>query len=174
MMFSISEDDVRSMPPEDVTGNYVVAGYFPGSDRPSGQSFIRSFKTKYGTDRPASEQATAAYDAVRLWAEAVKEAGTANVATVRSTIDHQTLAGEEGVIAIDPGSRHAWRNLAVGRIRSDGLVETLWSTRGPTRPTPFPTTRSHSEWMKFLALVQREKATRRAATTSEPLKGATP
>ena len=116
----------------------------------------------------------AAYGAVRLWAEAVKEAGSADASTVRSTISHQTIPSPEGVIAVDPDSRHAWRNLAVGRIRSDGQVDTLWSTRGPTRPTPFPATRTRPEWTKFLVTVQREKAARRAALSSEPRSGATP
>ena len=121
-----------------------------------------------------SEQAMAAYGAVRLWAEAVKGAGSADASTVRSTISHQTIPSPEGVIAVDPDSRHAWRNLAVGRIRSDGQVDTLWSTRGPTRPTPFPATRTRPEWTKFLVTVQREKAQRRAAPSPEPRSGATP
>jgi hypothetical protein len=104
----------------------------------------------------------------------VKEAGAADASTVRSTISHQTLPSPEGVIAVDPESRHAWRNLAVGRIRSDGQVDTLWSTRGPTRPTPFPATRTRPEWTKFLVTVQREKPQRRAAPSSEPRPGATP
>lgn len=174
MMFGIGEDELRAIPREDVSGNYVVSGHFPGGDRASSQSFFAAFRARYGNDRPTSEQAMAAYEAVRLWADAVREAGTANVGTVRSTIDHQTLPSAEGVIAIDPESRHAWRNLAVGRVRGDGQVETLWSTRGPTRPTPFPSTRSHGEWTKFLALVQREKAARRAVTAPEPRPGATP
>lgn len=174
MMFGVGEDDLRAIPKEDVTGQYVVSGHFPGGDRPSAHSFVADFRARYGNDRPTSDQAMAAYEAVRLWADAVREAGTANVGTVRSTIDHQTLPSAEGVIAIDPESRHAWRSLAVGRVRGDGQVETLWSTRGPTRPTPFPTTRSHGEWKKFLAIVQREKAARRAVTAPEPRPGATP
>ena len=174
MMFTVTEDELQAMPRDDVTGNYVVAGSFQGKDRATDQAFASTFTTSTGTERPRSEQAMAAYGAVRLWAEAVKEAGSADASTVRSTISHQTLPSPEGVIAVDPESRHAWRNLAVGRIRSDGQVDTLWSTRGPTRPTPFPATRTRPEWTKFLVTVQREKAQRRAAPSSEPRSGATP
>ena len=116
----------------------------------------------------------AAHGAVRLWAEAVREAGTADVAIVRSTIRHQTLPSPEGVIAVDPENRHAWRNLSVGRIRPDGQIDTLWSTRGPTRPTPFPATRSRPEWGRFMVSLQRETALRRPAAPSEPRPGIAP
>ena len=174
MMFTVSEDELQAMPRDDVALNYVVAGSFQGKDRATDQAFASTFTTSTEKERPRSEQAMAAYGAVRLWAEAVKEAGSADASTVRSTISHQTLPSPEGVIAVDPDSRHAWRNLAVGRIRSDGQVDTLWSTRGPTRPTPFPATRTRPEWTKFLVTVQREKAQRRAAPSSEPRSGATP
>ena len=174
MMFTVSEDELQAMPRDDVTLNYVVAGSFQGKDRATDQAFASTFTTSTGNERPTSEQAMAAYGAVRLWAEAVGGAGSADASTVRSTISHQTIPSPEGVIAVDPESHHAWRNLAVGRIRSDGQVDTLWSTRGPTRPTPFPATRTRPEWNKFLVTAQREKAARRAALSSEPRSGATP
>lgn len=174
MIFTVNEDELRAMPRDDVTGNYVVANSFQGNNRAPEPAFVRALAPTPGSDLPISEQAMAAYSAVRLWAEAVKGAGTADVSTVRSTIGHQTLSSPEGVIAVDPDSRHAWRNLSVGRIRSDGQVDTLWSTRGPTRPTPFPATRSRPEWTKFLVSVQREKAARRDPPSSDPRPGATP
>lgn len=175
MIFSVSEDELRAMPPDDVTGNYVVAGCFPGNDRAVDQSFDRAFRARYGDDRRTSEQVMAAHDAVRLWAGAVKGAGTADVAIVRSAIRHQTLPSPEGVVAIDPENRHAWRNLSVGRVRPDGQIDVLWSTRGPTRPTPFPGTRSRAEWGRFLASLQREKTDRRPPVAAPgPVAEATP
>lgn len=174
MMFTVSEDELQSLPRDDVTGNYIVASSFHGNNRLADKPLTRTFSTVPGDDRPTSEQALAAYDAVRLWAEAVRDAGSADVSTVRSTISHQTIPSPEGVIAVDPDSRHAWRNLAVGRIRSDGQVDTVWSTRGPTRPTPFPATRSRPEWIKFLVSVQRDKAARGAAASAELRSGTTP
>ena len=168
MIFSVGEVELRGMPPDDVTGNYVVAGSFPGNDRAADQTFVRAFRTGYGDDRPTSEQVMAAHGAVRLWAEAVRGADTADVAIVRSTIRHQTLSSPEGVIAVDPENRHVWRSLSVGRIRPDGQIDTLWSTRGPTRPTPFPVTRSRPEWLRFMVSIQREKALRRSAAPSAP------
>jgi len=174
MMFTVGEDEWRGMPPDDVTGNYVVAGYFPGNDRASAPTVVRQFRTNSDGDRPPPEQVMAAHAAIRLWAEAVKGAGTADVAIVRSAIRHQTLPSPEGVIAVDPENRHAWRNVSVGRIRPDGQIDTLWATRGPTRPTPFPATRSRSEWSTFGVAIQRERASRRTALPSESRPGIEP
>ena len=129
MIFSVSDDELRGMPTDDVTGNYVVAGYFPGNERTADQTFVRAFRTRYGDDRPTSEQAMAAHGAVRLWAEAVREAGTADVAIVRSTIRHQTLPSPEGVIAVDPdrsrpghrGCRPRGAAAVAGRSTTTGL-----------------------------------------------------
>ena len=174
MMFSVNEDELRSMPADDVTGHYVVAGSFHGNDRAADPTTARAFASATGSPFPMSEQAVVAHGAVRLWAESVKGAGSADVSTVRSTISHQTIPSQEGVIAVDPDSRHAWRNLAVGRIRSDGQVDKLWSTRGPTRPMPYPATRSRPEWTRFLVSVQREKAARRSVPSPDLRPGATP
>jgi len=168
LLLSVTEDDLRTMPRDDVSGAYVVAPCFLGvageTDREvsgeGGQRIARAFRRAYGADRSLSEQSLTAYEAIRLWAEAVRSAGTADVAAVRAAIRRQTLASPEGIVAVDPTTQHAWRNLTVGRVRPDGLVERVWSEGTPTRPVPFPATRPRGAWTRFLAGVERERAGR--------------
>lgn len=169
LLLSASEEDLRTMPRDDVTGAYVVATCFHGAvgdaDRPAARDgagdIARSFRRAYGADRTVSEQSITAYEAIRLWAEAVRTAGTADVAAVRAAIRRQTLASLEGIVAIDPTTQHAWRNVAIGRVRPDGLVDRVWSEGAPNRPVPFPSTRSRVEWTRFYAAMERARASRR-------------
>jgi len=174
MMFGVTEDDLRAMPRDDVTGSYVVASHFQEDGRTTEKEFVRSFKSRYGSDRTPSEEAFSAYHAVLLWAGAVRAAGSSDVADVRSAIRFQSLATPEGVIAIDPQNLHAWRGFAVGRIRPDGLIELVWSSRGPSRPAPFPATRSRADWARFSATIQREQSSRRTPAPAVSPQGTPP
>ena len=163
LLLAVDEEDLRAMPREDATGTYVAASHFQGIDRTD----TRDFGSRSGTDQALSERVLSASEAVRLWAGAVRAAGSAAPAAVRAAIRRQSQATAEGVIAIDPVTQHAWRNLTVGRVRPDGLVEPVWTSDGPTRPVPFPITRSRVEWTRFLAAAERARSGRRAVAAEQ-------
>ncbi len=88
-----------------------------------------------------------------MWAQAGEEAGTENTEAVQKTILDQSMAAPEGVVLIDPETRHAWRSVRVGRIRANGQFNIVWDSGRPIRPQPFPLSRSRAQWEKFLDLL---------------------
>lgn len=154
--FSIAEDELRTIPRNDMVGHYAAWNYFQSIDRPENQDFVRAFKARYGNDRVTSDVITSAYDSVRLWARAVREAATIDVQQVRAAMRHQSLDAPEGIIAIDPNTHHTWRPVFIGRIRGDGQFDIVWSSRTAVRPVPFPISRSRSAWEKFVTDLYRE------------------
>lgn len=148
--FSIAEDELRMIPRNDMVGHYAAWNYFQSIDRPENQDFVRAFKARYGNDRVTSDVIASAYDSVRLWAHAVREAATTDVQQVRSSMRHQSLNAPEGIIAVDPNTHHTWRPVFIGRIRGDGQFDIVWSSRTSVRPVPFPISRSRSAWEKFV------------------------
>lgn len=168
LLLAVDEEDLVAMPRDDVTGAYVAASHFQGVDR----SESRDSTAPGSVAQPASERALSAHEAVRLWADAVRAAGTATPAAVRAAIRRQSQATAEGVVAIDPVTQHAWRNLTVGRVRPDGRVEPVWTSDRPTRPVPYPVTRSRGEWTRFLAAAERARSDRRAVAAERPANGA--
>jgi urea transport system substrate-binding protein len=144
--FAIGENELATATGIDMVGDYAAWNYFQSIDRPENRAFVAAFQTAYGADRTTSDVMVAAYDSVRLWAQAVREAGTADVRQVRSAMRHQSLAAPEGVIAVDPETQHTWRPVFIGRIRADGQFDIVWSSRTAVRPVPFPLSRSRSEW----------------------------
>ena len=137
MTFAVGENEFRGTAAADMAGHYAAWNYFQSLDRPQNQAFVAAFKARYGADRTISDAMVAAYNSVQLWAQAVREAETADVRQVRGAIRHQSLNAPEGIIAVDPETQHTWRPVFIGRIRSDGQVDVVWSSRTAVRPVPF-------------------------------------
>jgi urea transport system substrate-binding protein len=149
--FAVGENELRGGAAADMAGHYAAWNYFQSLDRPENTAFVRAFQNRYGADRTTSDPMVAAYNSVLLWAQAVREAETADVVQVRAALRHQSLDAPEGIIAVDPETQHTWRPVFIGRIRPDGQVDVVWSSRTAVRPMPFPISRSRSEWESFVA-----------------------
>jgi urea transport system substrate-binding protein len=148
--FGIGEEELRTFPVKDMTGDYTAWNYFQSLDVEANRKFVEKFKARYGRDRVVSDAIAMAYNSVRLWAQAVEEGQTEDVATVRRLIAHQSLIAPGGVVSIDPETRHTWRRVYIGRIRHDGQFDIVWTSGAPVRPIPYPKTRSRHEWDAFL------------------------
>lgn len=147
---SIAEDELRVLPVDDMIGHYSAWNYFQSIDRKENREFVARFKARYGANRVTSDVIEAAYFSVQLWAQAARESGKVGVADIRKSLLGQTLNAPEGVVSIDPETRHTWRSFSIGRIRHDRQVEVVWTSVKPIRPVPYPLSRSRSEWDAFL------------------------
>ncbi|NCA11475.1 ABC transporter substrate-binding protein [bacterium] len=154
--FALAEDELRLAAREDCAGHYAAWSYFQSIERPENQAFVRAFKARYGNDRTTSDVIAAAYDSVKLWAQAVAEAGTTEVQQVRNALRLQSLDAPEGIISVDPITQHTWRPVSIGRIRPDGQFDIVWTSRTPVRPVPFPLSRSRDAWEELVAGLQRQ------------------
>lgn len=161
--FGLGEDDLRGIPAGDIAGNYAAAGYFQSIDRPENLVFVRGFRNRFGEDRVTDAGAAAATAGVRMWAQAVRAAGTAEPRQVRHTLRHQSLDAPEGIVAVDPDTQRVWRPAFVGRLRGDGQFDVVWSSRTALRPVPFPPTRSRRSWDALVDDIRRSPAKPRSA-----------
>jgi len=172
--FALAEAELTdTVTAADMVGDFAAWNYFQSIDRQENRAFVDAFKARYGAERAISDVMVAAANSVRLWANAVTEAGTADVRAVRHALRHQSLAAPEGIIAVDPDTQHTWRPVFIGRIRGDGQFDIVWSSRTAVRPVPFPLSRSRSEWERFVADLYRDWGGRWAnpAAATEPRGG---
>ena len=153
--FGIAEDELRHLPVRDMVGDYAAWNYFQSLDTEANREFVRKFKARYGGDRVTSDVIAAAYNSVRLWAQAVDEAETDGVATVIKAVRRQSTNAPEGIISIDASSLHTWRPVYIGKIRGDGQFDVVWSSEKTVRPIPFPPTRPQSSWESLLEELHR-------------------
>jgi urea transport system substrate-binding protein len=147
--FSIAETELATMGVKDFVGDYAAWNYFQSVDSEENRRFVEGLRRRTGATT-ASDPMEAAYLSVHLWARAVKEAGATEATAVLETLADQSFAAPEGVVYVDAATRHTWKTVRIGRIRSDGQFDIVWDSRRPVRPTPFPAYRSRAEWETFL------------------------
>jgi urea transport system substrate-binding protein len=85
-----------------------------------------------------------------MWVQAALEADSGDVAQVQRTILRQSLPAPEGLVSVDPATRHVWKIARVGKARGDGQFEIVWDSGRPLEPAPFPSYRSREEWDQLL------------------------
>ena len=106
LTFALGENELQTMPRGCMVGNYASWSYFQSIDRPENARFVSEFKARYGRDRTVQDVMETAYISVKLWAQAVREAGTTDVRPVRYAFRRQSLNAPEGTIAVDPQTQH--------------------------------------------------------------------
>jgi urea transport system substrate-binding protein len=153
--FSIAEDELRKLPLPDMVGDYAAWDYFQSIDRVENHAFVQRFKAIYGADRVTSDVIEAAYNSVHLWAQAVNEAETDQLADVIKALRRQSLNAPEGIVSVDSETQHTWRPVSLGQVRADGQFDLVWTSDKPVRPIPFPPSRTHDEWESFLENLKR-------------------
>ena len=154
MAFGFGEDELRRFKPADVAGHYAAMNYFQSVDRPENRAFVRKFKARHGEDRATGDPIVAAYNGIKLWAQAVDEAGVIDPKVVIHHLDRQSVDAPEGIVTIDADLRIAWRPFYLGRARADGQFDVVWSLTKPVRPVLFVATRPRAKWLEFFAEAQ--------------------
>ncbi len=168
LTFALGENELHTMPLASMVGNYASWSYFQSIDRPENIVFVNAFKARYGRDRTVQDVMETAYFSVKLWAQAVREAGTTDVRAVRYALRRQSLNAPEGTIAVDPQTQHTWRPVSIGRIRNDGQFDIVWRSRTAVRPVPFPSSRPREVWEKFVVDLNRSWGGKWIAPATDP------
>ncbi len=147
--FTITEEELRVLPKELMTHDFIVCNYFQSIDRAENRAFVERFRAKYGADRVTADAVATAYSSVQLWAQAVHEAETVDPRDVLPSLLRQSLNAPEGIISVDRETQHTYRPFFVGKIRTDGQAEIVLALTKPIRPVPFPFSRTRVEWEAF-------------------------
>ncbi|MFQ5983319.1 MAG: urea ABC transporter substrate-binding protein [Woeseiaceae bacterium] len=148
--FSIGEQELLSLNVAEMEGDYAAWTYFQSIDTPENKQFVERVKAKYGPQRVVTDPMEAAYFGVKLWANAVKDAGNDKTADIRRSMRNQRMAAPGGEVRIDPGTQHTFKTTRIGRVQADGQFEIVWSAPRPEQPVPYPSSRTAEEWRAFL------------------------
>lgn len=115
--------------PAEADGFLVSNNYFQNIDTPANKAFKERFYKRFGADYPnITEPAMGTYQGFKLWAEAVKKAGSIDrekmIAALESGI---SIDGPSGKVSIDPETHHCVLNVSIAEVRNKQLniVETF-------------------------------------------------
>lgn len=136
MSFSIAEIEVQYIGAENVAGHLTAWSYYETLNNPENNSFISAYKRKYGNARLTDDPVEAGYTAVYLWKTAVERANSFDTDAIRSTLADICLRTPEGEIVLDAETQHLYRRLHIGRVREDGMIETIESMP-PIKADPY-------------------------------------
>lgn len=151
MSFSIGEEEFRQLDAAEVAGDYAAWNYFQSIDSDENAAFIASYQQKYGPQRVVTDPMESAYFGVKLWAQAVTEAGTTDVRQIRHAMLSQRMVAPSGKVRIDSATQHTFKTPRIGRIQPDGQFEVVWTAAKPEPPMPYTPTRTAEVWRAFLS-----------------------
>jgi urea transport system substrate-binding protein len=137
MSVSVAEEEVKGIGVDNIAGHLVAWNYYQTTDTPANGDFVKAFKAKYGADKVTSDPMEAGYNAVYLWAEAAKKAGTVEVEAVRKAAGGIALERPEGLVTIDGENQHMYKTARIGVVEPDGLIKEVWNSGEPIKPDPF-------------------------------------
>jgi urea transport system substrate-binding protein len=148
--FSVAEGELHAMPEARLNAHYAVWSYFQSVEGENNRRFVAAYQKRFGADRPTSDPIEAAYVGVRLWAQAVQEAGSESPDLVNHVVLRQSIAAPSGILAVDPGTRHLWKDVKIGRANATGGFDIVYASDETLRPTPFPLYRTRRDWLKLV------------------------
>jgi urea transport system substrate-binding protein len=148
--FSVGEEELRHLNTAQTAGDYAAWSYFQSLDTPENRRFVQAFQNKFGPQRLVNDPMQTAYAGVKLWAQAVRQAGRDDVRSVRSALFDQRLLAPEGELRIQAETQHSMQTPRIGQIGTDGQFKVVWSAASPEPPLPFPASRPRSEWEALL------------------------
>jgi urea transport system substrate-binding protein len=149
--FSIAEQEVQQIGARALAGNYAVWNYFASLRTPENRSFVAAFRARFDRRCVTDDPVEAGYVGVKLWAQAVRAAGSPAPLRVLDKIGDESYRAPEGMVYVDDENRHLWKTTRIGRILPNGAFAVVWQSESIVHPVPFPPTRTRSQWLELLA-----------------------
>jgi urea transport system substrate-binding protein len=139
--FSVGEEELRGIDTAPLVGHLAAWNYFMSIDTPENKAFIDKWnayvkknKLPGGDKRVTNDPMEAHYIGIHMWAQAVRQAGSTEVAAVRQAMGYQTFKSPSGyVIKMDAKNHHLHKPVVIGEISENGQFDIVWRTDGPIR-----------------------------------------
>lgn len=136
MAFSIGEEELRTLDTTALAGHFAAWNYFMSIDSPENQRFREQWaeyskrRLLAGAERPlTTDPMEATHIGIRLWKQAVEQAGSFAPEKVRAVLGGQSLRAPSGVdVKMDEQNHHLHRPVFIGRIRQDGQFDVVWQS----------------------------------------------
>jgi urea transport system substrate-binding protein len=104
----------------------LSAAYFTGMHSPENKKFKDSYFKTFGNDAPKPNFITVGtYDAVHLWAKAVKAAGDLEIDKVKEQLIKVSFTGPRGKVMYEKDSQHAKLPIYLAEVQSGGKVKII-------------------------------------------------
>ena len=109
--------------PEECNGMLICYNYFQDLKNKTNEDFVGAFHKRFGADYPnVTELAMGTYQGFRLWAEAVKKAGSVDRMKVIEALETGiSIDAPSGKVTIDPPTHHCVLDVHIAEVKDKKL-----------------------------------------------------
>ena len=129
--FSVGEEELAGLDTAPLVGHLAAWNYFMSEENDANEAFIKKWHAFIGDEkRVVNDPMEATYIGFTMWVQAVKQAGTTDIAAVRQAMYGQKVPNLTGGTAVMNVNHHLSKPVLIGEIQDDGMIETVSSTDG--------------------------------------------
>lgn len=126
--FSVGEEELSMLDTADLVGHLAAWNYFQSAETPANQEWVRKWKDRMGLARVTNDPMEAHYIGFNMWVNAVTDAGTTDVDSVRAAMYGQEFPNLTGGTAIMLPNHHLAKPVLIGEIMEDGQFDIISQT----------------------------------------------
>ncbi|HIF63796.1 MAG: urea ABC transporter substrate-binding protein [bacterium] len=127
--FSVGEEELSGIDTSNLVGHLASWNYFMSVDSAENESFIKSWQKFIKNDkRVTNDPMEAHYIGFKMWAQAVRQAGSTDVDAVRQAMYGQEVRSLSGYDVVMNTNHHLSKPVMIGEITSDGQFDIVWQT----------------------------------------------
>ena len=138
MTISVTEDEIDGIGGENIANALACMKYFQSIDTPENKKFVAEFKKMWGEKTVIGDVTQAAYLGPWLWKFTAEKAGSFDIDKIAAASPGiEFKDAPEGYVRIHP-NHHLWSKTRIGRARTDGQFDIVYTTPDLIEPNPFP------------------------------------
>ncbi len=140
--FSVGEEELAGIDTKNLVGHLAGWSYFQSVKSPENKAFIDKWHA-YTKDpkRVTNDPMELEYVLFHMWAHAVEQAGSTDVAAVRQAMIGQTMKSPSGFEVVMNSNHHLSKPVMVGEIQANGQFSIVYQSKTVLMPEP---------WSKYL------------------------
>jgi len=129
--FSVAEEELAGIDTKNLVGHLAAWNYFESLKNPTNEAYVKEWheflkNPKRVTDDPME----AHYIGFKMWAQAVRQAGTTDVDAVRQAMYGQKVQAPSGYVEVMNTNHHLSKPVFIGEIQANGQFDVVWQTKG--------------------------------------------
>jgi urea transport system substrate-binding protein len=132
--FSVGEEELAGIDTKNLVGHLAAWNYFESVKNPTNEGFIKQWHAFIkNPKRVTNDPMEAHYIGFKMWAQAVRQAGTTDVDAVRQAMYGQKVQAPSGFTSVMNTNHHLSKPVMIGEIRPDGQFDVVWQTKEPIK-----------------------------------------
>src|SRR5271166_2638412 len=115
---------------KNLVGHLAAWNYFQSVKNPTNEAFIKQWHDYIkNPKRVTNDPMEAHYIGFKMWAQAVRQAGTTDVDAVRQAMYGQKVKAPSGFVAVMNTNHHLSKPVMIGEIQANGQFDVVWQTK---------------------------------------------